>query len=310
MESKSKIHVAQIKPPKIIPIILDTDIGTDIDDTWALALMLKCPELDIKLITTATGDTTYRAKIVAKMLEITHRTDIPIGVGIAAGTTKGAPQEPWVRDYDLKQYPGKIYADGVQALIDTVRQSNEKITIIAIGPLTNLGAALEKDKELGHLAKFVGMQGSVRKGYNGSPTPDSEFNVVKDIAAAKAVFQAPWPIIITPLDTCGIVVLKREKFMAVSECTEPLTQALIENYRIWAHKGKWYNKLTQSSVLFDTVAIYLAFSEELLVMEDLPLLVDDSGCTVINPNGKICHCAMAWKDLSRFEDFLVFRLTR
>ena len=67
---------------KGIPVMLDTDIGTDMDDTWALAFMLRSPELDVKLITTASDDTTVRAKIVAKLLTIAARTDIPIGIGI------------------------------------------------------------------------------------------------------------------------------------------------------------------------------------------------------------------------------------
>ncbi len=65
-----------------IPVILDTDIGTDIDDTWALALLLRCPELDPKLILMETGDSTYRAKITAKLLAKAGRTAIPIGLGV------------------------------------------------------------------------------------------------------------------------------------------------------------------------------------------------------------------------------------
>jgi inosine-uridine nucleoside N-ribohydrolase len=65
-----------------IPVILDTDIGGDIDDTWALAMMLRCPELDIKLVVSDTGNTTYRAKIIAKILHIAGRTDIAVGIGI------------------------------------------------------------------------------------------------------------------------------------------------------------------------------------------------------------------------------------
>ena len=63
------------------PVVLNTDIGFDVDDVWALAFMLKCPELDIKLITTNTGDSEYSATLVGKMLEIAGRTDIPIGIG-------------------------------------------------------------------------------------------------------------------------------------------------------------------------------------------------------------------------------------
>ncbi len=73
---------------KKIPVILDTNLGTDIDDSWAIAYMLKCPELDVKLITTATGDTTYRAKLCARLLRAGGRTDVPIGIGIPLGAVK------------------------------------------------------------------------------------------------------------------------------------------------------------------------------------------------------------------------------
>lgn len=67
---------------KRIPVILDTDIGGDIDDTWALAMLLNSPELDLKLVVTDTGNTTYRAKVAAKLLEVAGRTDVPIGIGL------------------------------------------------------------------------------------------------------------------------------------------------------------------------------------------------------------------------------------
>jgi len=97
-----------------IPVILDTDICMDIDDTWALAMLLQSPEFDIKLITTAVGDTTAKTKVVAKMLQTAGRTDIPIGTGIAIGDMKnGHGQDGWVTDFDLSKYAGKIYPDGV-----------------------------------------------------------------------------------------------------------------------------------------------------------------------------------------------------
>ena len=65
-----------------IPLILDTDIGTDVDDVWALVFLLNCPEVDVKLITTCTGDTEYRARLVAKILSELDREDIPIGIGL------------------------------------------------------------------------------------------------------------------------------------------------------------------------------------------------------------------------------------
>ena len=97
-----------------LPVILDTDIGGDIDDTWALVLLLKSPELDCKLVTTCTGDTTYRARVVAKLLETAKRADIPIGIGPAQKGDR-QPQGEWVRDYDLSSYPGTVHADGAGA---------------------------------------------------------------------------------------------------------------------------------------------------------------------------------------------------
>ena len=87
-----------------IPVILDTDIGDDIDDTWALVLALKSPELDVKLVVTDFGNTEHRAKIVARLLEIAGRTDIPIGIGIRENDAE-SPQSEWVKDYDLSKLP-------------------------------------------------------------------------------------------------------------------------------------------------------------------------------------------------------------
>src|SRR5680860_421880 len=91
-----------------IPVILDTDIGSDIDDTWALAMLLRCPEVDVRLVVSDTGNTEYRARIIARLLEVSERTDIPVGVGIRQ-TEETGPQLPWVDGYELSSYPGAIH---------------------------------------------------------------------------------------------------------------------------------------------------------------------------------------------------------
>lgn len=287
-----------------IPVILDTDIGGDIDDTWALAMMLKSPELDVKLVVTDTGNTTYRAKVVAKMLEVAGRTDIPVGIGLHLNDEEQG-QADWVKDYDLSSYPGKVYKDGVGALIDTIMNSPKPITLICIGPVPNISNALEREPKIAQKAKFVGMHGAVRKGYDGSGKISAEYNVVAFPKDCQKAFTADWDMTITPLDTCGLIVLKGEKYKKVCDCQDLIAKAVIENYNIWA-KGK----PEQSSVLFDTVAIYLAFSEELLVMEKLGIRVTDDGFTIEDDKAKVINCAMDWKDLSAFEDFLVDRLTK
>ncbi len=298
-------------PRKKLPVILDTDIGDDIDDTWALTLLLKSPELDPKLVVSDSGDTEYRAKIIARLLEVAGRTDIPVGVGLRQ-KTGGGRQAAWVKDYDLSRYPGTVHRDGVGAIIRTILESPEPITLICIGPVPNIQAALQREPKIATRARFIGMHGSVRKGYGGKPTPDAEWNVVANPAACRAAFTAAWPMTITPLDTCGLVRLKGPKYRKVAECKDPLVQALIENYRIWrkAQDPKAPDEVDASSVLFDTVAVYLAISTDLVRIERIPLVVTDKGFTVPDPKGKPIDCAIQWKDLGAFEDFLVERLRR
>lgn len=289
---------------KTIPVILDTDIGGDIDDTWALAMMLKSPELDIRLITSDTGNTLYRSLIIAKLLEIAGRSDIPLGIGIKQESSSAAErQQAWVSDYDLKRYPGAIHEDGVKAVIETIMRAPETITLICVGPVPNIAEALRREPEIAKKCRFVGMFGSIRRSHRGKVI--AEHNVVHDVKSCQAVFSAPWrEMVITPLDTCGMVVLKGEKYKAVRASSDPLTQAVIQNYRIWL-KDK---PDIESSILFDTAAIYLAFAEDLLVMENLGITVRDDGFTVQNPSARSIRCAMEWKNLAAFENLLVERL--
>jgi inosine-uridine nucleoside N-ribohydrolase len=294
----------------MIPVILDTDIGTDIDDTWALAMLLRSPELDLRLVVSDTGDTHYRTCLIAKMLESAGRTDVPVGVGIPLEQAE-KPQAEWVADYQLSAYPGRVYEDGVGAIVDTIMSSPEPVTLIAIGPVANIAAALQREPAIAERARFVGMHGSIRRGYDGRPQVDAEYNVVKYPHACQAVFAAPWEITITPLDTCALVRLEGERYRAVRDSNDPLIRALLENYRIWARHVSWARGLDPevgSSVLFDTVAVYLAFSEELLVVETLPVRVTDDGYTRVEPGARPIRCATEWRDLPAFTDLLVRRL--
>jgi inosine-uridine nucleoside N-ribohydrolase len=293
------------------PVILDTDIGDDIDDTWALGLLLKSPELDVKLVMGDYGKPDYRTKILAKFLQAAGRTDIPIGVGVPDNADAVGPQADWVKDYDLKSYPGKIHQDGVGALIETVLASPEPVTIVAIGPLPNLAAALKREPRIAERAVFVGMHGSVRKGYDGSNTISAEWNVRADAKSCAAVFTAPWEMLITPLDTCGIVNLDGQRYACVRDSQDVIAANIIANYRIWStHKDKNNNVADhRSSTLFDTVAVYLAITQDLCQIERLGIRVTDDGFTRIDPAAKSIQVATQWKDLDGFRDFLVNRLT-
>ena len=141
-----------------VPVILDTDIGDDIDDTWALAMLLRSPQLDLKLVTTTYGKSEYRAKIIAKLLSVAKRTDVPIGMG-AGGRTGSGGQQRWVNDYDLAKYAGKVHEDGVKALIETIEASPEPIRVISIGPSdTVAGGSTEKarNRQESDLCRYAG----------------------------------------------------------------------------------------------------------------------------------------------------------
>ena len=300
---------------KKIPVILDTDIGSDIDDTWALAMLLQSPELEPRLIVTESGDTVYRAKIVAKILERSGREEIPIGVGLRLGSEKG-PQLSWVKDYNIERYGGTICEDGVKALIETVMESSEMVTLLCIGPLTNIAAALKAEPRIAEHARIVSMLGCLYKsppGYGGGDGGIvAEYNVKRDPKAAQTVLSAPWDITITPLDTCGFVKLRGERYRIIRECRSPLIRDLMENYKIWLRNRRedWQRIFeTESSILYDTVAVYLAFSSEYLVMRDLGVQITEDGYTRISGEARRVHCAIEWKNLRAFKDMLVERLT-
>jgi inosine-uridine nucleoside N-ribohydrolase len=104
------------------------------------------------------------------------------------------------------------------------------------------------------------------------------------------------------------VHLRGEKYAAVRDSRDPLAKALIENYRIWCGDHPERAK-DASSTLFDTVAVWLAFAEDLVTIEKLPIRVTPEGMTVIEPGAKELRVATEWKSLQKFEDLLVRRLS-
>jgi len=288
-----------------IPVIFDTDIGDDIDDTWALAFLLKNPVFDLKLVTTTFGKAEYRAKLIAKLLTIAGRTDVPIGLGEGARQGTGK-QQPWVADYQLSSYAGKVCQDGVAAAIDLIEKSPQPVTVIAVGPPTTMAVVAQRRPDLAAKARFVGMHGSVRKGYGNRP-PAAEWNVKANPKAARQALSAGWKrTTITPLDTCGRVSLAGTRFAVLKTSRDPLVQAVLENYRVWARKAS-VDEMTASTTLFDTVAVYLARpdAQTLLKLEDLRIEVTDKGFTRIDAAGRPMSVATQWKNLEEFHDLLL-----
>ncbi len=296
-----------------IPVIIDTDIGFDVDDVWALAFALRCPELDVRLVVSDSGNTHYGARVAAKLLSEAGRDDVPVGIGIPLDDI-AQTHAAWLGDYALDSYRGPVHADGVGAICDTIMQSSEPVTLICIGPLPNIAAALSRQPRIVRNARFIGMHGSLRRGYLGAPKPMREYNVRKHPLAAQHVFATPWDITITPLDSCGSVVLDGQRFAGIAASRDPLTRAVMANHFGWFDAVsecpvlKDIDPNERSSILYDTVAVYLAFAEQCLEMETLPVRISNDGKTLIDPAGQSMHCAVGWRDYPAFVDLLTSRL--
>lgn len=290
-----------------VPVILDTDLGDDIDDTWALAMLLGNPKVDLQLVVTASDNTPAKTRLTAKILQAMGRTDVPLGTGKQTSENP-INQESWLGDYDLKNYPGKVHADGVQAMIDLLRAAKDPVTLCVVGPQTNIAEVLRRAPDIAEKARIVSMFGSVYVGYDGKPGAMPEWNVLKDVAAARAVFAAPWEITIAPLDICGTLRLKGDRYQAVAQSKAPRAATVIANYDAWANRKNY--PAGESSVLFDTAAAYLAMSEKLAEITTVKLSIDDKGTTLPDEQGRPVRCALRWKDADAFESLMVKSLTK
>ena len=284
-------------------VVIDTDIGTDIDDTWAIALALRSPELDVQLITTVSGDPVYRARVASGLIA---DRPIPIGIGVGGGARVRAG-EPQAGLASLSTTPATFTDDGVGALVELAADS-APVTIVALGPLTNLAAALKRDPSIAERARVVAMLGSVRVGYRGSPEPSAEYNTAVDVPAVRAVLAAPWEVTITPLDTCGTILLKGDDYQRVKSSPDPMVQRLLTSYREWLGDSvDLFDR--RSTTLYDCVAVHLAHDESLYEIEELPVAVDDEGLMRIEDGAPVVRVASRWRNQPAFVEHLVERLS-
>src|SRR5216683_7550689 len=197
---------AQSFPAAALPekVIIDTDIGDDIDDAFAVALALRSPELQILGITTTFGDTETRAKLLDRFLAEVGRPEIPVAAGAPSPPKSTLTQ----RRYAEGGHFAKLsHPDAVAFLLEQIRRYPGQITLIAIGPLMNVGAAIDKDPAtFRKLKRVIIMGGSIKRGYGdlgfGPPQPPQpEWNILNDIPSAQKLFAAGVPLFVMPLDS-------------------------------------------------------------------------------------------------------------
>ena len=291
---------------KRIPVILDTDIGNDIDDTWALVFALLRNELDIRLVTTVLGDPIYSAKLVAKLTVVCEKAPIDIGLG-KRGSEPARYQGKWVADYDLASYRGRIYEDGVARMLEVIRDCGETVTILGMGPCTNLAEALRRDPHIAEKVRVISIFGGLFRGYFGS-APCPEYNVHQDIEAAKAVLAGYPHLLISPIDTFFDMVLDGERLERIRRCrdTSAPVRAILENFDIWADSYPlWRDKpRDRTSELCDVLPVYLAITNEGLINRTYRLEIAEKGLTRVSDAGVPVEVAIEWSDRDRVLDFL------
>jgi len=264
-------------------IIIDTDIGDDIDDAFALALALKSPELQILGITTEFGDTETRAKLVDRMLGEAGRQDIPVAVGVHTDAKTSFGQRPYAEGGHFSRASHPLAVDFI---LEQIRRYPGEITLVTIGPLVNVGAIIDRDPEtFRKLKRVVSMGGSIDRGYGdpyAAPTPPQpEWNILNDVRSSKKLFAAGVPVYLMPLDSTQLKLDEVKRAYLFRQGT-PLTDALAILYHQWDQ---------QTPTLFDPVTIAFIDNPKLCPVEPMNITVDAKGMTLRGngaPNAQVC----------------------
>jgi len=283
--------------------MLDTDIGDDIDDAFALALALRSPEMELVGVTTAWGDTALRARLVNRFLKDTGAPPVPVTVGIPTQARSNFSQAAWAQLGD----PPPPEPDPVIFLLDQARKSPGEITLVAIGPLTNLGAAIDRDAEaFRKFKRVVLMGGSIYRGYGDlgyAPArgPQLEYNIFSDVPAAKKLFASGVPIFMMPLDST-ILLLDETKRTLLFSTGSALTNSLAALYFQWVKANR-----TPTPTLFDAMAVAYVADPKLCPVTPLHITVDNNGMTLPTPgDANVSACLNS--DSEQFFRFLLPRL--
>ncbi len=269
-------------------VIIDTDIGDDIDDAFALALALESPELKVLGVTTTFGNTEMRARLVDRYLQAVGRSDIPVFAGPMTKTDNAMTQAAYA-----KRAPEKRFGDGAEFILREAREHPGEITLIGIGPLFTVEAAIERDPAaFKKLKRVVIMGGSVYRGYGTDAQGKAE-------APAAGVEHPERPR--RPEGAAGIRcagIHDAAGFDAsAARCEGPRGNlcAWIASHRpvdasLSPMDGGTPNH-SPTPTLFDPVAVTYTFRPDLCPAKPLHIDVDDKGLTTPGsgaPNAQVC----------------------
>jgi purine nucleosidase len=221
-------HSRSGSPPS--RVIIDTDPG--VDDAFALLLALRSPELTIEAITAVAGNVPLALTLpnALRMVEIAGRTDLPVAAGAATPLVRRLITATYV--HGENGLGGAVFPEpttkpvlnsAAEMIREVVRKYPGEVTLITIGPLTNIAGALNADPELAHMVKGLVMMGGSLSG--GNITPAAEFNIYVDPEAARIVFQSGIPITMVGLDVTRKTSLTDEHVRTLEAAKNPVSRA-------------------------------------------------------------------------------------
>ena len=238
-----------------------------------------------------------------RYLAAVGRTDIPVAAGKPTPHSNVFTQAAYAQ-----QEPDRKHAEGVRFLLDQIRAHPGQVTLIAIGPLVNVEAAIERDPEtFRKLRRVVMMGGSIYRGYDAdgqtNPKPDAEWNIARDPAGARALLASGVPVFMMPLDSTQIHLQppERERIFSFGS---PLTDQLTLLYHQWAAHNEMHS---ETPTLYDPVAATYAVRPDLCPAQPMRLEVDAAGFTrpaAGAPNAQVCLKS----DEKGFLEFLLGRI--
>ena len=249
-------------------VIVDADLGDDIDDAFAVALLLRAPELHVLGVTTAFGDTALRARLAAWMLRQAGRADIPVAAGPSTPPRTRFTQARLASRTPVRQWP-----DAVAFTLAQLRDHpTHSITLLALAPASNIAAMIARDPvAFRRLARVVMMGGAIRVGYGGG-RPGPEYNLAGDPGGMRRLLASGVPVSLLPLDSTQIALGERARDEIFASGTG-LTDVLALAYAQWAVGNRWGT----TPVLFDVVPVAVMIDASLCPMRTLRITVGEDG---------------------------------
>jgi len=258
--------------PASLPMVIDTDIGDDIDDALALALAVNSPEVDLRGVSVVYGDVATRSRLARKLLATYDRADVPVATGCGAPLMGACPthvpnQAVVLEEGETLPEPSPQRAD------DLIRRAADeaggRLVVVTIGAMTNMALALLRDRRLARRASLVLMGGMAGRHL-------AEWNIRCDPEAARICFESGMPITMVGLDVTLECRMTAENVDAIRTWDTPPTDLLARMIDAWRGTGDAGEK-PKLPILHDPLAVAVAFRPEIVTAEPRHVAVETRG---------------------------------